>query len=107
MEKETKSYKALVAISNFLKKLISPFTKLFSFASDYAGSGAEFVKILPVLMIALAVSYPLWSFPIYLWLSVVYGEPLNYILYTLWISQILIIIAVVAYFDYTRKNRSQ
>ena len=107
MDEDSKSYRLLVAILNFLKKLISPFTRLFSFATDYAGRGAEMMKIIPVLMITLGIMYPLWSFPLYLWLAVTYGEPLNYILYTLWISQILIIVIVVACLDYIRKNRSQ
>jgi hypothetical protein len=63
---------------------------LISFLSwtvDYSGIGAEFVKALPVILVLLCVTYPWWSFPFWLRLSLLCGEPLCYVIYALWVGQ--------------------
>lgn len=79
-------------------------SKIFWEACNYTGKGAEIVKVIPVLLMAIAIFYPAWSFPIYLWLSLQYGYPLNYILYFLWVGQIIVLTVIVAYIDRTRKS---
>lgn len=93
-----------------LKLLLYPFIflckiilRIFWGACNYTGKGAEIVKVIPVILMAAAIFYPAWSFPIYLWLSLQYGYPLNYILYSLWVGQIIILTAIVAYIDRARK----
>ncbi|MEM2144813.1 MAG: hypothetical protein QW667_03560 [Candidatus Bathyarchaeia archaeon] len=100
-------YQVARKIFSLLRKIISPFIKLFSVTSNYTDRGAEVVKVIPVLMIFFLITYPLWSLPVYIWLAVTYGEPLNYILYALWITQIVIILLVNAYFEYLRKHKSE
>ncbi|MEM2589397.1 MAG: hypothetical protein QXT44_06320 [Candidatus Bathyarchaeia archaeon] len=94
-----------------LKLLLYPFIllgktalKVFWAASNYTGKGAEIVKAIPAILMAVAIFYPAWSFPIFLWLSLLYGYPLNYILYTLWVGQIIVFTAIVAYIDRARKG---
>ncbi len=78
--------------------------KVFWAASNYTGKGAEIVKAIPAILLAVAIFYPAWSFPIFLWLSLQYGSPLNYILYSLWVGQIIIFTVIVAYIDRVRKS---
>jgi hypothetical protein len=104
-EKDTKILRIFAEIYEFLRKSASPFTRLFSWASDYTGSKAELVKVIPVLMVAGIITLPLWSLPIYMWIAIVYGEPLNYIVYTAWIAQLFVILLVNAYYEYLKKHR--
>jgi len=95
------------ALRSVLYPIILPsrtLVKVFWAACNYTGRGAELVKVIPVLLMAIAIFYPAWSFPIYLWLSLQYGYPLNYILYFLWIGQIIVLTVIVAYIDRTRKS---
>lgn len=103
-EKVTKIYRIFAEIYEFLRKLASPFSRLFSWASDYTGSKAELVKAIPVLMIAGIITLPLWSLPLYMGIAVVYGEPLNYIVYIVWIVQLFVILLVNAYYEYLKKH---
>jgi hypothetical protein len=103
----SKIYGIIRKVYSFLRKIVSPFIRLFLITSNYANSGAEIVKVVPALMIFFLIMYPLWSLPIYMWLAIRYGEPLNYILYTLWIIQIIVIVLVNAYFEYLRKHKTE
>ncbi|MDI6846528.1 MAG: hypothetical protein QMD23_00110 [Candidatus Bathyarchaeia archaeon] len=93
--------KILLALYYFIKKLAG----LFWAACDYSGTGAELVKAIPAFIIAIMVCYLIWSFPIYLWLSLTYGPPTSYIIYILWIGQFLIFNAIITYMDYVWKRK--
>jgi hypothetical protein len=91
----------------FKKAVLKIYKRLWIDTCEYSGRGAEIVKTIPVLIIAILIFYPAWSFPIYLWLSLVYGPPLSYILYALWVGQILVLALALAYIDYVRKSREK
>jgi hypothetical protein len=106
--KERKILKNLLQPLHCFKKVILKiYKKLWVDPCDYVGPGAEIVKTIPVLIMAILIFYPAWSFPIYLWLSLMYGPPVSYILYTLWVGQILVLALALAYMDYVRKIREK
>jgi len=109
LEKEEREIlKSLLRPFRYFKKaILKIYKKLWIDTCEYSGRGAEIVKAIPVLIIAILIFYPAWSFPIYLWLSLEYGPPLSYILYILWIGQILVLALALAYIDYIRKSREK
>jgi hypothetical protein len=105
MKKAKNAMKILLTPYYVMKKIVAYIVKTFWAACDYSGKGAEVVKTIPVIIIAILLFYPAWSLPLYLWISLMYGSPVNYILYSLWVGQIIIIGAVVAYIDYIKKRK--
>jgi len=85
-------YRLGLLVSTLLKLPI----RLFTWASDYTGPLASLVKAVPILMMFAVVLYPWWSLPFWMTLSLAVGEPLNYIVYVVWLGQ-WVITAVIAF----------
>jgi hypothetical protein len=68
--------------------------------ADYSGRFAHFAKALHVVGLLLAVTFPYWSFPLYLWLAVLAGYPWNILCLIAFLAQsfaVLIVQAAITY----------
>jgi hypothetical protein len=85
---------------------LKPFLKVSKWAIDYTGFGAEFVKPIPVLLMLVVISHPLWSFPMWLMLAHSVTRLWQYVIYVLWIIQLPFILWGGAFVGYYIAGKS-
>ena len=79
---------------------LKPILKVFNWTTDYAGFGAAFVKPIPVLLMLLVISYPGWSFPLWLAWARSVTQLWQYVIYVLWLIQFPVIFSVGVFAGY-------
>lgn len=77
---------------------------LIEWTVDYTGPLAEFVKTIPILLMAVFVLFPVWSYPFLLLASQKVGAPGNYIIYVFWWLMMIAGIVGAAAVGYTRES---
>jgi hypothetical protein len=61
---------------------------LWDWTNNYSGRFAPVVKGIPVAVIAVGVTYPWWSFPLWMWLGLTVGVPWCYVVGVAYVIQI-------------------
>lgn len=79
---------------------VKPILWVSDWASNYAGFGAAFVKPIPVIFMLLFISYPVWSFPLWLMWSQSVASLWQYVIYVLWLVQFPLILSAGFFVGY-------
>jgi hypothetical protein len=96
--------KGIETLRKVLFPIFRPILRFVEWTIDYTGPLAELVKTIPVILMAICIFYPAWSWPFWMKLGMMVGYPSNLILLGLWSSVYFVLLFLVAAIGYTREN---
>jgi len=88
----------MLSISRYFKSFLLLIIKVIRWSINYVGLGAEFVKLIPILLMVIIVIYPLWSYPLWVWFAFWLG-PWSILALFLWLVQWPLIFLLLSYMD--------
>lgn len=71
----------------YLKLLLKKAISIWHYLIDYSGFGASFVKAFIVSLMLLFITYPVWSYPFWLKLSMMFSEAWQVLVLMAWLGQ--------------------